>query len=361
MITKPFESAGDSTDIRQLAGQNAERQMAHYLQRAFAQAPGVHVLHGLRLVDPEQPEADGSPGVCQIDHLIVHRWGMFIVESKSVSERVAVRSDGSGGDEWARFYRGRPVGMPSPIQQAARQRDFLRSFLDRHRSELLGKVPTGLRTVAKLIAGSDQRSFRTTPIQLVIAISDGGNIQRVNDWREPEKPFRVFVSKADLVTEKISAELKEHRLRSNLLRDRNGDYGMWIMKAGEAAAVAQFLAARNSPLARPRTAEAAVDPGPAQGGDVAAQPSTSPQTAACTKCGGSDLTAHWGKYGYYWKCTACGANTAMSVVCSACGAQGRAGKSVRIRKSGPVYDRVCGACGTEERVWLDAAQSGEQR
>ncbi len=76
--------------------------MAHYLHRRFKGDPEAHVLHGLRIEDPDQPEQDGSPGVCQIDHLIVHRWGIFIVESKSVTEAVRVRPDGSGGDEWSR-------------------------------------------------------------------------------------------------------------------------------------------------------------------------------------------------------------------------------------------------------------------
>ena len=54
-------------------------------------------------------------GVCQIDHLIVHRWGTFIVESKSAMEEVHVGPDGTGGDEWTRVYRGGKAGMASPI------------------------------------------------------------------------------------------------------------------------------------------------------------------------------------------------------------------------------------------------------
>ena len=55
----------------------AESQTAHYLHRRFKDDPEVHVLHGLRIEDQDQPEHDGTVGVCQIDHLIVHRWGMF--------------------------------------------------------------------------------------------------------------------------------------------------------------------------------------------------------------------------------------------------------------------------------------------
>ncbi|MYE83636.1 MAG: NERD domain-containing protein [Gammaproteobacteria bacterium] len=119
MIAKRHESSPTRGDARARAGAAAERQMAHYLQRAFAQKADIQVLHNVRLEDRKQPEHDGSPGVCQIDHLILHRWGLFIIESKSVIEEIRVRSDGSGGDEWTRTYAGREVGMASPIQQAA--------------------------------------------------------------------------------------------------------------------------------------------------------------------------------------------------------------------------------------------------
>ena len=98
MIVKSYTQTTTHQDRRQRAGAAAESQMAHYLHRGFKDDPDVYVLHGLRIEDPDQPEQDGSTGVCQIDHLIVHRWGMFIVESKSVTEEVQVRPDESGGE-----------------------------------------------------------------------------------------------------------------------------------------------------------------------------------------------------------------------------------------------------------------------
>lgn len=68
MTEKPYKQQTVPTDPRLRAGVVAERQMAHYLHRRFHDDPGTHILHGLRLEDREQPEQDGSPGVCQIDH-----------------------------------------------------------------------------------------------------------------------------------------------------------------------------------------------------------------------------------------------------------------------------------------------------
>ena len=218
--------------------------MAHYLHRSFSEDEGVYVLHGLRLEDPAQPEQDGSAGVCQIDHLLVHRWGLFIVESKSVTEEVRVQSDGSGGDEWTRVDRGNETGMPSPIRQAQRQSEFLRAFLERHREELRGRAPAGLRTVRKLVAGTDQHGFKWVPIQLVVAVSDQGKIKRRGGWEEPQEPFRVFVTKADLVADKIRQELERHRRGPTLVGDDSArSYGMWSMKSQEVGVVTEFLAA----------------------------------------------------------------------------------------------------------------------
>lgn len=367
MIIKQAETDMMPSDPRHRAGVEAERQMAFYLHRDFAADPNLFVLNNIRLVDPERPEHDGRPGVCQIDHLLLHRWGAFIIESKSVTDEISVRDDGAGGDEWTRAFRGREEGFPSPIQQARRQGEFLRGFLQRHRESLLGKMPTGFRTLGKLIAGTDQRGFSGMPIQIIVAVSDRGKIRRVNKWQEPVKPFKTFVSKADTVGEKVRDELAKHKASSSVLAASNGDYGIWAMKAEEIGVVADLLKSNHQPFA---PAQRRVQPGvpadpPVRRPDVGVGPAVEVERAdgprsvrgvseaACRGCGGSGLTANWGKYGYYWKCDACGVNTTMPTTCSACGAQGQRGQVVRIRKDGPKYFRACTPCGIEECVWVE--------
>ena len=232
MIVKPYTPQTATSNRRAQAGAEAESQMAHYLHRHFADDTEVHVLHDLRLRDPEQPEQTGDAGTCQIDHLLIHRWGMFIVESKSVISEVRVRPDGSGGDEWTRMWNGAEKGMPSPIRQAKRQGEFLRTYLRRQDERLLGSFPSECEHSRKATIGSDQRGFRNLPVQLVVAISDSGRIQRLDGWHEPKKPFRVFVTKADAVAEKIADELKRHRKGANPLKNplATGGYGLWWMK-----------------------------------------------------------------------------------------------------------------------------------
>jgi len=357
MIVKPQNNEPLPSGSRNRAGAEAERQMAFYLHRDFANDTDLLVINDLRLVDPDQPEHDGRPGVCQIDHLVLHRWGAFIVESKSVTDEVSVRDDGAGGDEWTRRFGGREHGFPSPIQQARRQGEFLRAFLQRHREHLLGKLPTGLRTISKLMAGTDHRGFGNMPIQIIVAISDRGKIKRVNRWKEPTEPFRTFVSKADLVSVKIRDELGNHKAAGSLLSESKGDYGVWSMKAEEVPAVADFLAARHEAMTRvePVVQTALTTTTAKSPTALKSKPAVvAVAGAACKGCSGADLSAQWGKYGYYWKCLSCGTNTSMPTVCSACGAEGHRGKVVRIRKDGSKYFRACEKCGIEERIWTES-------
>ena len=356
MIVKPYRQRPEEPSPRERAGEAAERQMAHYLHRRFKSHPEVHVLHGLRIEDRTQPEQDGSPGVCQIDHLIVHRRAMFIVESKSVTGVVRVRPDGSGGDEWGRVYRGREMGMASPIRQAERQSDFLRAFLERRQERLLEKMTLGRRALAKVVWGAeDQGGFRNAPVHLIIAISDSGDIRRIDDWKAPRKRFQAIVTKADLVPDKIDEELERHRKGANILNITQDNYGLWSMEARDAAKVAEFLAARHVE----RT-----NPAPARGGRATSgrgrkqprgesSPAERPPGAVCRHCGSGDLTAKWGRFGYYWRCRACEKNTTMPKICSACGTERRADNGVRIRKDGTTYFRDCKTCGSSERIWME--------
>ncbi|MEQ8845087.1 MAG: NERD domain-containing protein [Phycisphaerales bacterium] len=299
MILKPHSTDPIPSDPRLRAGLQAERQMAHYLHRAFATSSNLYVINDLRLVDPEQPEHDGSPGVAQIDHLVLHRYGAFIVESKSVTGTVTVRDDG-GGDEWTRGG----TGMPSPLRQAERQGEFLRAFLNRHSEQLLGKIGTGLRTLSRLVHGTDQRGFGYFPVQSIVAIADQGQIKRLKGWKPRGEDFATFVLKADNVPGVIRAEVKKHVQGAKVVVTTShglmDNYGTWRMSDHELAAVADFLVASHTPrLAKRATASAPKAPraseapkpsepvrtSPGSVEPAAAEPAPGAPTPACPRCG----------------------------------------------------------------------------
>ena len=134
MLIKPLDDRPTPEDRKLKAGIMAERQMQHYLNRRFGESEqDIFVLNDLRIEDPDRTEVDGSPSVAQIDHLVLHQHGAFIIESKSVSDTVAVEHSEQSGEQWMRVYKGKRTPMPSPIAQGTRQARVLREFLDARR------------------------------------------------------------------------------------------------------------------------------------------------------------------------------------------------------------------------------------
>ena len=211
MIAKEHHAPA-SADRFQRAGDEAEKQMAFYLRRAFADDPAVHVFHNLRL--------ETGDDAAQIDHLILHRSGAVIVESKSVTSAVRINER----DEWTRQWNGRWSGMPSPVLQARRQADFLRKSLQDRREELMGKA----------IFGLVQKGFRALVIDVVIAISDSGVIDHRGQLSE--------VRKADQVLDRVRELIQEQTgMAHPLSRDpRSKDWGI-TFKPDEFVRVSAFL------------------------------------------------------------------------------------------------------------------------
>jgi ribosomal protein L37AE/L43A len=304
MVIKELDPLrGDTAMAR--AGHTAEEQMAHYLRRAFADDPAVLVINGLRL----QHDDDAA----QIDHLILHSYGMVIVESKSVTTTLRVNAKG----EWTRWYGGRAHGMASPVLQAERQRDFLRGYLRRDSAVLGGKE---------------------LAINVRVAISDTGVIQR------PERAGLdelECVYKADQIPGEIRELIAARKLTSMLplmlVRLAGGQAGIGkgdALTPGEQDRISSFLVAQHMPLA-PREQMAASDTSPKGQGTK--------DLPQCRKCGSGDLAVEQG-YSSYFKCRRCGNNMASASSCPRCGAK----EKVRSGNLGIFLD--CATCATSRAL-----------
>jgi hypothetical protein len=325
MIVKEYTPA-PTTDRFQKAGDEAERQMAHYLKRVFGDNPNVHVVNHLRL------EHEGE--VAQIDHLIFHRAGFIIVESKSVTGSVRINER----EEWARQWNGRWSGMPSPVLQARRQADMLRALLQAHKVDLRNKILFGLK----------QGGFKEFIIDVVVAISDQGVIESRGDLPD--------VKKADQVPDHVKALIQAHARAASLLSSetRKGEMG-FNLSPEEFVRVSAFLRNRHQEKgaaamqpsgpaveapAAPLGSGAGVMPSVPPAGPEARTPGASP-SYQCSKCKSADLEIRFG-HTYYFHCRACSGNTPIKLTCPPCGS------AARTRKRGSQFFRECSACGSSE-------------
>lgn len=273
------------------AGVRAERQMAFYLRRAFQSSTDYAVLNNLRI----QAGADAA----QIDHLVISRWGLVIIESKSVATKVCVNAR----DEWMRLVDGSWRGMPSPILQAKRQKVFLRDFLNGNKQKLLGRI---------VLLG--QKGFRNFSMDVMVAISDHGIIDRV-DGADPQEVF-----KADQVPARVTQTLEARRCEIvGLLKSLTTPYVG--IEAAEKDRLVTFLRAFERPLEDQRTddfssfAENSASREPEKLRVPAPLHTVSPsERYRCRHCNVTDLEIRWGRYGYYFKCTACDGNTPLPLL-----------------------------------------------
>ena len=297
-----------------IAGARAEAQMAHFLKRAFGDDPLVRVFHDLRLLDVADNEA------AQIDHLVLYRGGLVLIESKSVTSAVRINRQ----DEFSRWWNGRWQGMASPVQQLKRQSDFLQALLRSHKSELRRKALFGLL----------QPGFGNVPFDHLVAISDTGLIER----QAGSSPLPVV--KADQVVDEIRRHMayRDVSFLTFGTRKEQADAPWVRFEPEEMERIAAFLLSRHTPRREPVAAEPSSTL-------VAAPPSTpTPRPQAiqlppsCRYCHVTDVAVHYGR-NYYLVCTACRQNTPIDLTCGGCD------EKARIRKEGLTFHKECQGCG----------------
>ena len=326
-----------ASDPRLKAGARAEKQMAHYLDRQFRESKKYFVLHDIKL------EFGGDNA--QIDHLVVHPFGVAIVESKSVSTAVRL----TDMDEWERRAGRNWIGMASPLLQAERQGKLLKALLRTREADLLDKV-----------LGVAQGTFGHMAVDVFAAVSDSGIIERA---RKDQAPNAL---KADAIPAAIETAVTEYRRASSLLsldikaiakapRD---------FKEAECLRVARFLEitdrrcreVRPAPEAPTRPTKPSFVAGDARVGRGTSAPPVSTNTeqkrithqAACDDCGSRRLEAKIGRFGPYLKCLDCGKNTAVRVACEACGSK------VYMERADSGFAGNCEGCGYEHAVLVTA-------
>jgi hypothetical protein len=307
-------------EIRMLrAGVKGEQDSAYHIDFDFRESEITSVIHDLRL------EMGGR--VAQIDHLIIHRTQKFyLLETKSFSHGLKITDEGEflRWNDWKKTYEG----MPSPIEQNRRHVEVLRYVLVR-----MGYV--------------------NPEIESFILISPAARIDRSKLHPCPE------VVKADQFT----TEFKKRYLASV---STVGGFFNGLAKGmfGESAdAIAKDLVRLHKPIAIDYkakfglqeiligAAQVPVVPSAAASEVPAVVVAKSALTAAtvvdekilapsCKACGGITLAIEYGKFGYYFKCQSCDANTALKINC------GVVGHREKIRKNKLTYYRECHECKT---------------
>lgn len=199
------------------SGHDAEKQIARYLKHKFHADNNIFVINNLRF-----PWLDEYT---QIDHCIIHEFGIIIVESKSVSSKVKYNQN----EEWNRLWDNTWQGMGNPVKQAERQGDAIKQLLNKNREFILGKL-----------LGIKQKGFRNMPVNCLVAISD-----RCDKIERPsEDKYSKIVIKADLVTGCICQILEDYKKRNSFFSKEDLP---WKISLEETIRVKDFLLMQHEP------------------------------------------------------------------------------------------------------------------
>lgn len=122
-------------EMRKLqAGRKGEQEAAYEIEFQWGASENWASIHDLRI------EHEGR--VAQIDHLLINRFlDVYVLESKHFGEGLAINECG----EFTGFFRRRPYGVPSPIEQNLRHLEVLRSVLASGRVALPRRLGLALR------------------------------------------------------------------------------------------------------------------------------------------------------------------------------------------------------------------------
>lgn len=341
------------------AGYEAEKQLAYYLKHKFHADENILIINNLRF--------RWLDAYNQIDHLIIHEFGIIIVESKSVSSKVKYNAR----EEWNRLWDNSWKAMNNPVKQAERQGDAIKTLLRDNCEILLGKL-----------FGIKQKGFRFMPVDCIVAISD--SCDKIE--RPAGDPYADIVVKADLVTDRICLILETLKKRNSVF---SKEYEPWKMSLEETIRVKDFLLKQHEPFKKNKPApqqqvtkpqieyssekpiekqiiheKVAESPvkyssdKPIDKPVIQKQPAKSPEHCApkkptaqeekihallhCPKCKG-DVTILWGNThkNYYWHCRSCGENTGINYKCPVCQ------HKLRVRKQAKEYFIYCEPCKLE--------------
>ena len=99
-------------------GDKAEEEVSETLKREF---PGAVVLDNVYL--------QSGRGSTQLDHILICKWGLFVIETKSHNGRIQIDQK-----EWVQFYKEKIVRFRSPILQNESHVRALEQVLKKHRA-----------------------------------------------------------------------------------------------------------------------------------------------------------------------------------------------------------------------------------
>ena len=139
-------------------GIQGEKDAAYYIDSDYADDKDRAVLHDLRI------SIDGE--TAQIDHVLIGRVFVFLVETKNFNGNVTINEHGEFS---VKYPNGKQIGIPSPLEQSRRHERIFLKLLDRLDIHAVGGAPLKVAHIVlfspkSIIKRPDAKKFDTSNI-----------------------------------------------------------------------------------------------------------------------------------------------------------------------------------------------------
>lgn len=300
-------------EIRMLrAGIKGEQETSFHLNGFFKDTKNIYIIHDLRL------EHNGR--TAQIDHILINRLlDVYVLETKQLHAGMKINEEGEFL-QW-NHYRKAYEGMASPLAQNIRHIDVLKEVF-KDKVDMPTRLGFTLRPKyhSRILVNSKARIDRPKKF-------DTSEIVKSDDFfKKYQESFDEvgFVDAVSGLAKIISPEQADFMCRKLIRMHQPITYN-YAAKFG----------IKETAIEEPKPIETITEKPAAVQQERAAYSSHQ-----CSKCSSDDVKVAYGKFGYYFKCSACDGNTGIKIDC------GVKGHKERIRKKGKQFYRDCADCQT---------------
>ena len=272
-------------------GYKAEKENAYYLDFGFRENKHNILLHDIRI------EYNGQ--VAQIDHILINRFGIEVLESKSFTGRLTIKGDGSLDVKYGQKVKT----FPNPIEQNNRHAEILKKFLKEN------------------IELSSNHKLFGIPVTSMVLINPKTTITN-------KKLPKGFVRADSFITQRNENIDKMGTIE--LFKSLGG-----VMSFKRVEEIANFLIKNHKPKKFDYAIKYPIKKGTKISNNINNKP-------ICSKCKSPNIEIRYGKYGYYFKCLICDGNTSITLKCTDKNCK------PKLKKRKLNFYQVCEVCKKEE-------------
>lgn len=315
--TPPTKKPLIEQELRNMrAGIKGEQEAAYLINFDLEKSQNTVIIHDLRL------EIEGR--VAQIDHLLIHRTlNIFVLETKHLHAGMKITEEGEflSWNAFKKCYES----MASPFAQNERHIAVLKDAIAR--IDMPSKMGLRLAPVyhSYVLVSPNSRIDRPRKYDTSHIIKADILKNTIDDVFEKAGVLDVFGGFARFMSTETLVKAGQTLLRMH--RPVSFDYAARFGIQGSASELppAQVMPAQQPVMT----------------------PATKPGNPVCRNCKSANISIQYGKFGYYFKCRECDANTPIKISC------GKDGHKERIRKDGATFYRECADCGTSSVFFVN--------